>query len=192
MIKKTLGLLFLPYLIFMLIEGCYNTPCDRKETRNITNLSMIHLKDSTRNSERMLLDMEYESYFVNNYRLDLMKKAYARSLAPDPCFEGFSNPIETVSIISANDFDTEHLTGTELNNLFGHEYSRKKLNNFDFNPFLGDNSYVSNQILIYNDSIPTLDSIHTLYFNIYCADGKTYLDTLTNVNLNRTNNWYYY
>lgn len=192
MLKKIIGLLFLPYLTFMLLEGCWDSQCDRRETRNITNLILTHQTDTIAGSyQSIILDMEYESYFVNNFRLDILPKTYAKSIEFDPCFQGFSNPIERVSVISSSDFDSDHLAGSEINSLFSHNYTDKNLDDFDFNPYHGD-YYVSSQINIYNDSTPTLDSIHTLYFDIYCADGKTYLDTLQNVNLNKTVNRNYY
>jgi len=151
---------------------------------------MTHIKNTSSIIENIILDMDYESYFVNNYKPDLIRKAYAKSVAYDPCFEGFSNPIESISISSANDFNLDYLAGNEINSLFKHNYSDNNLANYEFNPY---SVYeIDNQIIIYNVSTPSLDSIHTLYFNIYCADGKTYLDTLNNVNLNRTNNFYYY
>tara|TARA_B110000977_G_scaffold36038_2_gene48202 strand:- start:3057 stop:3623 length:567 start_codon:yes stop_codon:yes gene_type:complete len=185
MIKKVLGLLFLPYLIFMFLEGCFSNYCDRKETRNITKIEMYHEKDTVSLNETILLEMEYESYFVNNFKLDILSKASARSVSFDHCFEGFSNPIQVVSIISSRNFNAGYMAGSELNSLFGQSNSRNNLDEFNYQPN-EYNYWENNKINFYNDDLPTLDSIHTLYFNIYCADGKTYLDTLPNVNLNRT------
>jgi|TARA_B110000114_G_scaffold170948_1_gene196259 hypothetical protein len=192
MIKKILGLLFLPYLLFMFLEGCFRNYCDRKETRNITKIEMYHEKDTVSLNETILLEMEYESYFVNNFKLDILPKASSKSVSFDPCFEGFSNPIQVVSIISSSNFNAGHMAGSELNSLFGQSNSRDNLDEFNYQPNEKLNDWEDNKINFYNDDLPTLDSIHTLYFNIYCADGKTYRDTLPNVNLNRTRTRYHY
>lgn len=192
MIKKVIGLLILPYFIFMFLEGCWNSQCDRRETRNITDINMLHLSDSILGSyQSIILEMKYESYFVTNFKPDLLRKAYARKIKEDFCFEGYSNPIENISIISSNDFDSNYRAGKELNEKF--IINNERLSETNFQSIGADNYWqVPNSIYLYNDSIPSLDSIHTLYFNIYCADGKTYLDTLENVNLNRTINRYYF
>ena len=190
MTKKIIVLLFLPYLTFMFLEGCYNNQCDRRETRNITDLYLTHQVESD-SSELIFIQTKYESYFVNNYKINVLPKTYARDIDLNPCFEGYSNPIKTISITSANDYDSYNLAGSEINGLFVYSNSNKKLDQFEM-PSSYNYSSDDTELIIYNGYVPTLDSIHTLYFNIYCADGKTYLDTLTNVNLNRTNNWNYY
>ena len=190
MIKKALLILILPYLALMLIESCnYPDYCVRKETRNITDIFFKHYFDPQPfNPDLIILKMKYESYFVSNFQVNILNKSYARSepeYNPNGCFEGFSNAIKQIKIKSLNDFDSGYLAGSELNPLFKDDLYNDTIKNDNFD---WSNLYlpIPNSFTLYNFKKPTIDSIHTLFFEVNLEDGQTFYDTLINVNLNRT------
>lgn len=196
MIKKVFLLLLAPYISFMIIESCGNSyfRCDRKETRNITNIYLQYEKHPDPNPfyrDQMRLNTEYDSYFVSNFRFNLLNKSYARSIdiPINPCFQGFSNPLSAISITSSNNFNSNFPAGAELNPLFvgGYYYDTLSKNNFEW-----ENADVqnSNGFLIYNFEIPSIDTLHTLYFKVSLETGEVYFDTLEQVNLLRTHQNY--
>ena len=189
MIKKGLYILTLPYLFLILLEGCNKQYNQRGETRNITDVFLEYRQATDLyNPDVIILNMEYESYFVSNFRVDILNKSYAKSLPepnPNGNFEGFSNPFESISIKSANDYSSTKLAGAELNKIFVENFFGDTIYNNSFN---WEQSYrkIPDSFGIQNLSMPTIDSIHTLFFEIKLSDNQIFRDTLVNVNLNKT------
>lgn len=189
MIKKALLLLLLPYSIFIYLESC-NKPCEHPETRNITGITMRSFNgySSARNTIQMYIN--YESLYVQNYQFNLTGKVMALSQVYDPCFNKLVNPIDSVSVVSANNFNGSFPANSELNRLFRvfNQTSTLMLNDFRYDINLDDINYYNddlytNYISFMSDSLPTLDSIHNLCVTVYCSTGEIFKDSLLGINL---------
>ena len=186
MIKKALLILTLPTVIFIYLESC-NKPCEHMETRNITGISMDYDSDSTVTRTRLRLEVDYESYFVQNFQFNLTNKGYAKTYNYAPCFNKLLNPINSVSIVSKNDFSSSYLANTELNDLFiVYNMNSMNLSNFKYDVY-SENDALGNTFmttfLIGNSTIPSLDSIHDLQVTVFCENGDVFMDSLIGVNL---------
>lgn len=189
MIKKALLLLLLPYSVFIYLESC-NKPCEHPETRNITGITMQSDTYYSINRTTLRMTLNYESLYVQNFQFNLTNKAMALSQVYDPCFNKLVNPIDSISVVSAQDFNSSFASNTELNSLFSvlNQSSMILLKDYSYdinidNTNYYDDDFYVNSISFINDSIPTIDSVHDLSIKIYCRTGEIFEDSLIGVNL---------
>ena len=188
MLKKIIILFTLPTALFIYLESC-NKPCDHRETREIIGIELTSESDDDFNRTVLRMELEYQSYFVNNFQFNLTNKSFAAKQIYDPCFNEFLTPIDSISLISKNDFSPTYLANRELNSLFKVNYSgQTTLDKFNYDIFGldDDNIYFDEFITSFsflNELRPTLDSIHDLYITVYCSGGITFSDSLIGTNL---------
>ena len=189
MFKKAVFLLTIPYLACIYLESC-NKPCEHPETRNITGITMSFDSGfmSTRNT--LAMNINYESLYASNLQFDLTTKAMAFSPEYDPCFNQLINPIDSVSVVSSNNFSTSFPAHSELNSHFRvfNQTTALMLNEYnydienDYEDFYYGNLYETS-VRFMNDSLPTLDSIHNLCVTVYCSNGEVFKDSVRGINL---------
>ena len=108
----------------------------------------------------------------------------------DPCFNQLINPIDSVSVVSSNNFSTSFPAHSELNSLFRvfNQTTALMLNEYnydienDYEDFYYGNLYETS-VRFMNDSLPTLDSIHNLCVTVYCSNGEVFKDSVRGINL---------
>lgn len=189
MIKKALLLLLLPYSVFIYLESC-NKPCEHPETRNIIGISMRSYNGYASNRNTLQMFINYESLYVQNFQFNLTNKAMARSQDLNPCFNKLINPIDSISVVSSQDFNSTYTANTELNGFFRvhNQISIVSLKEYKYDINLENQSYYddnlfTNSVSFINDSLPSLDSIHNLCVTVYCRTGEVFKDSLIGVNL---------
>lgn len=189
MIKKALILLTIPYLAFVYLESC-NKPCDHPETRNITGIDMTYSSGFMSNQNSLIMNINYESIYAQNFQFNLTNKALALSQVFDPCFNRLVNPIDSVSVVSTNDFNLSFPANSELNSLFrvNDQPSVLLLKDYRYdvneeNIYYYDSDLYETSVRFSNDSLPTLDSIHNLCITVYCSNGEVFKDSVLGINL---------
>ncbi len=189
MIKKALLLLVIPYVVFIYLESC-NKPCNHPENRNITGISMSIIDGGSSERNYLRMHLNFESLYVQNFYFDLTSKAMALSQGYDPCFNRLLNPIDSISVVSAQNFNASFMANSELNSLFRviNHNPTTLLKDYSYDIDINDLSYYNddlytNSISFVNDSLPTLDSIHDLQVTVYCRTGEVFSDSLMGVNL---------
>lgn len=189
MIKKALLLLLLPYSVFIYLESC-NKPCEHPETRNIIGISMRSFNGYASNRNTLQMFINHESLYVQNFHFNVTNKAMAFSQVFDPCFNKLVNPIDSISVVSSQDFNGSFRANTELNSLFRvfNQSSFVFLNDYTYDLNEEEFGYYeddlfTNSVSFINDSLPTLDSIHNLCVTVYCRTGEVFKDSLIGVNL---------
>ena len=187
-------------IIIFILSNCdsslnrNHSRCDRKETREITNVyySKYAPREPFTKYSSIVMNLEFNSYYVNNFSLLKPSKQIALSPVFDPCFEGYSNEIVSISIRSQMDFDSLHPAGTELNSLFISQYSRLDLSKFSLENQGYEYGQVSTIFNFYTKFSPMQDSIHTLLITTKLADQQLFYDTLQQVNMNNIVHYNFY
>lgn len=189
MIKKVILILTLPTLVFIYLESC-NKECTHIETLTISGIDTKIELDTSKDRNEIAFFLNFESYFVSNFQFSLTNKALALTQRRENCFNKLLNPIDSISIISTNNFSVSFPANSELNSQFHvNNIPNRKVANFKYDVYSSDYDeniggiFYETKYKFQNDSLPTLDSIHDLCITVYCENGDVFKDSLIGINL---------
>ena len=169
MVKK-LSIIISLYSL-LAIGGCFCDPA--LPYFDFNQMSVLVNKPLVTDSDTLSFQLKpEETRFLSQQLLQIIQPSYALALSCEhPGYEGMKYPITEIKITSTNNFDSTHLAGSSLNDLFFLDHISEFIS-------INDSSITAHQLFnsryattLFLLAKPTIDSTHVFEFELIKQNG---------------------